>query len=477
MNNKIKLGLTFDDVLLVPKKSDVKSRRDVNISAPLTKKILMRMPLISSNMDTVTEHKMAITMARAGGIGFIHRFMTQSQQVEEVMKVKRSETIIVDDPYTLPMNKNIAEAKLFMKTYGVSGLLIADKNNKLVGILSRRVVLFADDNEVVADVMTKNSDVVTVNRKIGFEEAKKILHKHRIEKLPIVNKNGYIKGLITSTDLRKIREYPNALKDKKGQLMVGAAIGVKEGFLERAQELVKAGADVLVVDIAHGHSDLAIKTIKTIKKNLAVDLVAGNVATTKGTRDLIEAGADAIKVGVGPGSICITRIVAGAGVPQLSAIISCVNEAKKKKIPIIADGGIKNSGDLSKALAAGASSAMCGNLFAGTEEAPGITILRNGRKYKVSRGMASFGAALGRKEREKNISDQSAKEIVAEGVEAMVPYKGSATEVIAQLTGGLRSGISYCGAKNIKGMQKNAEFVRITPAGVRESKPHDVEIV
>jgi len=477
MNNKIKLGLTFDDVLLVPKKSVVKSRKDVDISTLLTRNIKMKIPLISANMDTVTEHKMAITMARAGSIGFIHRFMTLSQQAEEVMKVKRSETIIVEDPYTLPVNKTIAEAKLFMKTYGVSGLLIADNNNKLAGILSRRDVLFADDNEIIADVMTKNSDMVTVNRKIGFEEAKKILHKHRIEKLPIVDKNGYIKGLITSTDLRKIREYPNALKDKKGRLMVGAAIGVKDGFLERAEELVKSGVDVLVVDIAHGHSNLAIKTVKSIKRKLDVDLVAGNVATAKGTRDLIEAGVDAVKVGVGPGSICITRIVAGVGVPQLSAIIGCANEAKKKRIPIIADGGIKNSGDLSKALAAGASSVMCGNLFAGTEEAPGITILKNGRKYKVSRGMASFGAALGRKEREKNISDQSVKEIVAEGVEAMVPYKGNATEVVTQLTGGLRSGISYCGAKDIKGMQKNAEFVRITPAGVKESKPHDVEFV
>lgn len=470
---KIKYGLTFDDVLIVPKKSYVNSRNDVKVDTMLTKNIKMNIPLVSANMDTVTEAEMAIKMAKEGGIGIIHRFMSIEDQVSEVVKVKRSESFIIEEPYTFPNDKTVEEAKKFMKESNVGGLLVVNKNGKLAGILSRRDVLFADDKEVVSEVMTKNHDMVVVNKRISIEEARRILHKHRIEKLPIVDKEWNIKGLITSEDLRKVQEYPNALKDKKGRLIVGAAVGVKPEFLERAEELAKAGADVVVVDIAHGHSKLAIDAIKKIKKKIDIQVIAGNVATAQGTKDLIDAGADAVKVGVGPGSICITRIVAGAGVPQLTAIMKCAKEAKN--VPIIADGGIRTSGDLTKALAAGASSVMCGNLFAGTDEAPGVTILRNGRKYKISRGMASFGAALGRKEREKQ--HEGVSDIVPEGVEAIIPYRGSAEEVIHQLIGGLRSGISYCGANNIKELQKNAEFIRITPAGIRESKPHDVEQV
>ncbi|NQV08655.1 IMP dehydrogenase [Candidatus Woesearchaeota archaeon] len=469
---KILYGLTFDDVLLVPKKSSVNSRKDVNVRTMLTKKISMNIPLVSANMDTVTESKMAIRMAKEGGMGIIHRFMRTEDQVYQVLKVKRSESFIIEDPYTFPQEKTVEDAKKFMKEFDVGGLLIVNKDNKLTGILSRRDVLFAENRFLVSDVMTKDHDMVVAQKKINIKEAEKILYKHRIEKLPIVDKNWNIKGLITSEDLRKVKENPLALKDKKGRLMVGAAVGVKPGFLERAQELVKAGADALVIDIAHGHSNLAINTVKKIKDNIKdVQVIAGNVATAKGTEDLINVGADAIKVGVGPGSICITRIVAGTGVPQLTAILKCAKEAKN--IPIIADGGVRTSGDVTKALAAGASSVMCGNLFAGTDESPGLTILRNGRKYKVSRGMASYGAAFGRREREK--SNEDVLDTVPEGVEAIVPYRGSAKEVIHQLIGGLRSGISYCGAKNIKEMQKNAEFIRITPAGVKESKPHDVE--
>ncbi|MBU1202080.1 MAG: IMP dehydrogenase [Nanoarchaeota archaeon] len=479
MNGKIKVALTFDDVLLVPKKTEVASRREITLSTNLTRNIKLNIPLVSANMDTVTESEMAIALAREGGIGIIHRFMSVEDQVLEVRKVKRSESFIVEDPYTLTKDKTVGFAREFMKQKSVGGLLIVDVNNKLEGILSRRDILFADDELLVSQVMTKNSHIISVQKKISFEEARKILHEHRIEKLPIVNKNNEVKGLITSKDLRKFEKHPLALKDDKGRLMVGAAVGVKTEDFERANELVKAGTDVLVLDIAHGHSKQAIKVIKELKKKFPkIDLIAGNVATAQGTKDLIVAGADAVKVGVGPGSICITRIVAGTGVPQLSAIINCSKEAKRLGVPIIADGGVKNSGDLTKALAAGASSVMCGNLFAGTDEAPGITQLRNGTKYKVTRGMASFGATLGRTARENGtIKDDDFSDVVPEGVEAMVPYKGKAQDVIKQLTGGLRSGISYCGARNIKEMQKNAEFIRITAAGVRESKPHDVELV
>ncbi|MFH1589566.1 MAG: IMP dehydrogenase [archaeon] len=478
MNNNIKLSLSFDDVLLVPKKSSVNSRKQINTCAQLTKNIRMNIPLVSANMDSVTESGMAIAMARAGGIGIIHRFLSIEDQVAEVVKVKRSESMVVESPYTIPKNKTVLEAKMFMEEYVVGGLLVVDEKGRLEGILSRKDVVFAENNQKVEEVMTKNAKMITINKKVSFDEAKKIMHKHRIEKLPIVDKKGLLQGLITSKDLQKIKEHPQALKDEKGRLMVGAAIGVKPGFMDRAEALVKAEVDVLVLDIAHGHSDLAINVIKKLKQKFKrVDLIAGNVATKEGTRDLIKAGADAIKVGVGPGSICITRIVTGAGVPQLSAIIDCSTEAAKNGIPIIADGGVKNSGDLTKALAAGASAVMCGNIFAGTEESPGVTILRNGMKYKVSRGMASFGAAFGRKEREQESKDMNMDDVVPEGVEAMVPFKGSAKEVINQLIGGLRSGISYCGAKNIKDLHKNAEFVRITSSGIRESKSHDVQTI
>lgn len=475
MNGKIRVGLTFDDVLLIPKKSLLKSRKQVDVRTRLTKNISLNIPLVSANMDTVTESEMAIRMAREGGMGIIHRFMTVEEQVAQIEKVKRAETFIVENPYTIPIDKTVKEVREAMQEFGVSGFLIVDLKGKFAGILSRRDVLFADETDKVSFMMTPKHKVISIDKVESVQQVRELLHNHRIEKLPIINKKGEIKGLITSKDLRRIERHSLALKDRKGQLIVGAAIGVKPGDVERAKVLVKAGVDVLVVDIAHGHSTHAINMVKLLKKNFKVDVIAGNVATAKGTADLIAAGADGIKVGVGPGSICITRIVAGAGVPQLTAILDCAREANKKNVPIIADGGVKTSGDLTKALAAGASCVMCGNLFAGTDEAPGLTILKNGVKYKVSRGMASFGAALGRKAREDN--DSSMEEVVPEGVEAMVPYKGSAKDVIKQLIGGLRSGISYCGSKNIKEMQKNAELIRITPAGLRESKPHDVEII
>ncbi|MFH1212073.1 MAG: IMP dehydrogenase [Candidatus Woesearchaeota archaeon] len=470
MNNKIPLGLSFDDVLLVPKRGIVDSRKDIDVSTMLSRNIKLNIPLVATCMDTVTESRMAIAMAREGGIGLIHRFMTIEEQAAEILKVKRSESVVVENPYTLSPEKTVAEAKSYMRELGVSGFLIVDKNEKLKGILSRRDIVFADNAEKVEDVMTKNSDMITVDRFVSTAVAKKILHQHRIEKLPIIDKDGRIRGQITSTDIRKIDEHPNAAKDKKGKLRVGAAVGIGGDYLERAEALINAGNDFLVLDVAHAHSDSYIKTLRIIKKKFDIDVLAGTVATAKGAKDLIEAGADSLRVGIGGGSTCTTRIVAGAGMPQISAIMSCFKEAEKNSVPIISDGGLRTSGDLTKALAAGASSAISGGHFSGTEESPGMTILRNGVKYKVSRGMASFGLAQGRKEREKYRSDYEA---VPEGVEALVPFRGSVREVISQLIGGLRSGISYCGARNIKEMQKNAEFVRITNAGMKESLPHD----
>ncbi len=475
MKEKIRFGLTFDDVLLVPKRSPVKSRKDVNLRTRLTRNISLNIPIVSANMDTVTESDMAIRMAREGGIGIIHRFMTMEDQLAQVKKVKRAESFIVENPYTLSIDSSVKDARDLMLKSGISGFLIVDMKGIFAGILSRRDLLFAVDDEKVSLVMTPKHKVVSIDRVRSVAHIRKLLHENRIEKLPIISRSGRIKGLVTSKDLRRIEKHSLALKDRKGRLMVGAAIGVKREDIKRAQALVDAGVDVLVVDIAHGHSDHAINMVKQLKKRFKTDVIAGNVATAKATADLISAGADGIKVGVGPGSICITRIVAGAGVPQLTAIMDCSREASKKKIPIIADGGIKTSGDITKALAAGASSVMCGNLFAGTDEAPGLTLLKHGVKYKVSRGMASFGAALGRNERENAAADMN--DVVPEGVEAMVPYKGSAKDVIGQLTGGLRSGISYSGSSNISSMQKNAEFIRITPSGLKESKPHDVELV
>jgi IMP dehydrogenase len=399
--------------------------------------------------------------------------------VDEVLKVKRSESVVIEQPYTVKASTTVAELYKHMAEYGVSGLLVED-GGKLAGIITRRDITFEKNmKRKVSELMTK--DVITAKAGTTIEQAKEMLHKHRIEKLPLVDEKGRIAGLITSKDILKMDEYPHAAKDKKGKLLVGAAVGVKGDYLERTEALLEAGADTIVVDIAHGHSENALNTVHMIKKAFpSCDLIAGNVATGDGARDLIKAGVDAVKVGVGSGSICITRVVTGSGVPQLTAVIDAVKAAREFDIPVISDGGIRTSGDLTKALAAGASSAMIGSMFGGTDESPGKTLVKNGKKYKMYRGMASYMASLGRKYRQEGpevVDSDDLNDYVPEGVEAMVPYKGSVVEIVRQLAGGLRSGLSYCGAKSIPEMQRNAEFIRITGAGFIESQPHDVDVM
>ena len=472
-------GLTFDDVLLVPKRSPIVSRSQTNLRTKLSRNITLNIPIISANMDTVTESGMAIALAREGGIGIIHRFMTIEDQVDEILKVKRSESVMIEQPYTIKPDLTVADAKKAMAEFSVSGLLV-EEGEKLLGIITRRDITFEMNNKLkVSELMTK--DVVTAKAGITIEQAKEILHNKRIEKLPVVDDKKHIVGLITSKDILKMEQYPYASKDRKGRLLVGAAVGVKGDYLERTEALLEAGADIIVVDIAHGHSENAINTVHMIKKAFPdCELIAGNVATGEGSRDLIKAGVDAVKVGVGSGSICITRVVTGSGVPQLTAVIDSVKVARDYGVPIVSDGGIRNSGDITKALAAGASSVMVGSLFGGTDESPGKTLVKNGKKYKMYRGMASFYASLGRKYREAGpqvVDSDDLNDYVPEGVEAMVPYKGSVVEIIRQMAGGLRSGLSYCGAKTIPEMQNNAEFIRITSAGYIESQPHDVDLM
>ena len=475
----IREGLTFDDVLLIPKRSPIISRSQTELRTKLSKNLTLNTPLISANMDTITESNMAVSLAREGGIGIIHRFMTIEEQVDEVHRVKRSESVIIEQPYFIGPENSASDANKMMSTKGISGLLVID-NGKLVGIITRRDILFQPDMDAkISDLMTK--DIITASEGVKISEAKKVLHKNKIEKLPVVDASNKVVGLITSKDILNIDRYPFASKDRKGRLLVGAAVGVKGDYLERAEALLNAGADVLVVDIAHGHSDNAINAIKMIKKAFTnSELIAGNVATGEGAKDLINAGVDAVKVGVGSGSICITRVVTGSGVPQLTAVLDTVKVAREYDIPVISDGGIRTSGDAIKALAAGASSVMVGSIFGGTDESPGKTIVRHGKKFKMYRGMASFYASLGRKYREEGsdvIDTEDPNDYVPEGVEAMVPYKGSVTEIIRQLIGGIRSGLSYCGSRSIEEMQKNSEFIKITPAGYIESQPHDVDVI
>ncbi len=483
MSDKIIDGLTFDDVLLVPKRSSVRSRKEVQTTSRLSRHLELKVPIVSAPMDTVTEHSMAITMARAGGIGIIHRFMGLEQQVEEVLKVKRSESIVIEQPYTITGDQKLKDAKRLMSQYGVSGLLILDERGRLQGILTTRDILFERDPEKkVTEMMTRIKSMVTAPSDVTLQEAERILHRHKLEKLPLIDKDGALRGLITSRDMLSLEQYPNASKDEKGRLMVGAAVGVKKGYLERVKALHEAGVDVLVLDVAHAHSDITLDAIRSIKKSIPdAELIAGNVATKEGTEDLIAAGADAVKVGIGSGSICITRIVTGAGVPQLTAIIECTKVADKANVPIIADGGIRNSGDITKAIAAGASTVMVGSLLAGTEESPGMTVMREGRKYKLVRGMASVAASYDRTSREAEQADEdgadSLLDYVPEGVEAFVLYKGNASELVSQLVGGLKSGLSYCGATEISQVRGKANFVRISQAGLKESYPHDVEVM
>ncbi len=469
-------GLTFDDVLLVPRRSPVRSRGDVDTSSLLVEGIRLHIPILSANMDTVTESEMAITMARLGGLGIIHRFMSVERQAAEVARVKRAENLVVENPYTIAPETTVAQARQLMEEWDSGGLLVSDADGHLLGILTTRDVLFEDDgSRPVREVMTPRERLVTAPPGTTLAEARRILHRARVEKLPLVTEDGRIAGLITAKDIVKREQYPHATKDEKGRLRVGAAVGVKQGELERAEALVAADVDLLVLDIAHGHSDHAIEMLKRLRATFGgrVKIVAGNVATAQGVRDLAEAGADAVKVGVGPGSICITRVVTGFGVPQLSAILECARAAREVGVPIIADGGIRTSGDLTKALAAGAQTVMIGGLFAGTRESPGFTVQRNGQRFKLVRGMASLSANMSRHDS----ADVDPDQIVPEGVEAMVPYRGSVVEIVRQLVGGLRSGMSYAGAYTIAELQENAEFVPITLAGLQESKPHDVHVL
>ena len=475
---EFKEGLTFDDVLLVPKYSDITSRSQTDIATKLSRNISINIPFVSANMDTVTESVMAGAMARAGGIGIIHRFLTIQEQTNEILRVKRSGSIMIENPYSISPNRTVEDALAYALDKDVSGLLVVDSASKLIGIITNRDLLFAASNDAVADVMTK--DVVTARSGVTLDEAKDLLHKHRIEKLPIVDDSGTVTGLVTSKDITNNADFPNASKDKKGRPLVGAAVGVKGDFLERSESLLNAGTDVLVVDIAHGHSENALSTIRNIKKAFPdCELIAGNIATAQGAKDLIAAGVDAIKVGVGSGSICITRVITGSGVPQLTAVMDCAQIANDHGIPVISDGGTRTSGDATKALASGASSVMVGSMLGGTDESPGTVLTKNGKRFKVYRGMASLAASIGRKSKETGtISlDDDLNDYVAEGVEAMVPYKGTVTDILKQLTGGLRSGLSYCGAHTIPQMQANAEFIKMSRAGFAESQPHDVSLM
>ena len=476
----IREGITFDDVLLVPKFSSITSRSETDLSTRLSKNISLNIPLISANMDTVTESTMAVTMAREGGIGIIHRFLTIEEQANQVLKVKRSGSVMIENPYQINDNQSISTAFEIMNDKEVSGLLVVNSESKLVGILTERDVLFESPNsdKLVNELMTK--DVVTSKPNTTVSEAKEILKNNRIEKLPLIDDDKNIHGLFSTQDILNTENYPNASKDKKGRPLVGAAVGVKGDFLERTEALLEANTDVIVVDIAHGHSENAITTVKNIKKAFPdCELIAGNVATAQGTEDLIKAGVDAVKVGVGSGSICITRVITGSGVPQLTAVMDCAEIAKKYDIPIISDGGTKTSGDATKALAGGASTVMLGSMLSGTDESPGSTISKNGKRYKIYRGMASLAAARGRKSKETGLVDlaDDLNDYVAEGVEGFVPYKGTVTDIIKQITGGIRSGLSYCGGHTISQMQENAEFIKMSGAGFAESKPHDVDLM
>jgi IMP dehydrogenase len=476
LDDSVKIGLTFDDVLLVPARSDVLPG-DVDVSTQLTRNIKINIPIVSAAMDTVTEARLAIAMAREGGIGIIHRAMPIKEQASEVEQVKKSESGIITKPITLRPNSTIKKAQSIIAEKRISGIPIVWKK-KLVGIVTARdLKLAANGKKTVATIMTKKKNLIVATEEITIEEAKQILHEHRIEKLPIVSKEFHLQGLITMRDIEKEEIYPNACKDELGRLRVGAALGVGKDAITRAEALYKAGVDVLVVDTAHGHSKRVISTVKALRKKFPnLEIIAGNVATAEATKDIIEAGVSAVKVGVGPGSICTTRVVAGAGVPQITAIAECVKVADAADIPVIADGGIKFSGDITKAIAAGANCVMIGGLFAGTDESPGELVLYQGRTYKVYRGMGSLGAMeAGSKDRYGQEKVES-KKLVPEGVEGRVPYKGPLSASIHQLIGGLRSGMGYCGCKNIEELRKNARFIRITPAGLRESHVHDVTV-
>ncbi len=468
-----KQGLTFDDVLLIPAHSDVLPR-DVDVRTHLTQNVTLNIPVMSAGMDTVTEAEMAIAMAREGGIGVIHKNMSIDEQAREVKLVKRSEHGIIVDPIYLAPDNTLSDADELMNKYHISGVPITE-NGKLVGIITNRDMRFETDlSRPISDIMTSKG-LITAPEHTTMEEAKRILQAHRIEKLPLVDDAGHLKGLITIRDIEKMRKYPNSNKDSDGRLKVAAAIGVTSDVEDRVEALLDAKADVLVIDTAHGHSEGVLQTIRRLRKAFPhLELIAGNVATYDATKALIEAGVSAVKVGIGPGSICTTRVIAGIGVPQITAIYDCAKAAEGTGIPIIADGGIQYSGDIAKALGAGASCVMLGNLLAGTEEAPGEMIIYQGKNYKSYRGMGSLGAMqAGSKDR---YFQQNAKKLVPEGIEGRIPYKGHVSDVLFQLIGGLRASMGYCGAKDIKAMNEDTQFIQITGAGLRESHPHDVSI-
>ncbi len=468
-----KQGLTFDDVLLIPAHSDVLPR-EVDVTTWLTKDIKLNIPIMSAGMDTVTESDMAIAMAREGGIGVIHKNMSIDEQCKEVDKVKRSEHGVIVDPIFLSPDNTLSDADDLMNKYKISGVPITVEG-KLVGIITNRDMRFETDlSKPISEVMTKEG-LITAPENTSLDDAKKILQAHRIEKLPLVDAAGNLKGLITIKDIEKMRKYPNSAKDNDGRLLAAAAIGVTSDVCDRVDALLAAKVDVFVIDTAHGHSEGVLRTIRMLRKTYpSIQLIAGNVATGAATEALIEAGASAVKVGIGPGSICTTRIIAGIGVPQITAIYDCAQAAQKYGVPIIADGGIQYSGDIAKAIGAGASCVMLGNLLAGTEESPGETIIYQGKNYKSYRGMGSLGAMqAGSKDR---YFQEGAKKLVPEGIEGQIPYRGHVSDVIFQLIGGLRASMGYCGAPDIKAMIENTQFIQITNAGLRESHPHDVSI-
>ncbi len=475
--DRISKGLSFDDVLLRPARSEVLPR-EVELGARLTRTLRLNIPVLSAAMDTVTEARLAIALAQEGGIGIIHKNFTIEEQAAEVDRVKRSQAGIITHPFTLTPEHKIADAEKLMARYHVSGVPITDESGTLVGILTNRDLRFEEDLSVpIATVMTPKERLVTVPPGTSKEEAKRLLHKHRIEKLPIVDAEGKLKGLLTIKDIMKARDFPNRCADEMGRLRVGAALGVGRGELERAEALIRAGVDVLVVDSAHGHSVMVANTVRAVKDAFPdMEVIAGNVVTAEGAQDLIEAGADAVKVGVGPGAICTTRVVTGVGVPQFTAILEVAAVCRQADAPLVADGGIKYSGDIAKAIAAGADSVMIGSLFAGTEESPGDTVLFEGRPYKVVRGMGSVKAMQrGSKTRYLQFEEETAK-LVPEGIEGRVPYRGLLADYVHQLMGGLRAAMGYCGCRDIPALQHNTHFVQITAAGVRESHPHDVTI-
>ncbi|MGB2867508.1 MAG: IMP dehydrogenase [Bacteroidota bacterium] len=468
-------AVTYDDVLLLPARSAVLPR-DANVRTRLSRHIELNIPILSAAMDTVTESEMAVAIAREGGIGILHKNMSIEKQALEVDRVKRSESGMIQKPITLSSHQSVGEALEVMKKYSISGIPIVDEEN-LVGILTNRDLRFEPNLELQVSKVMTNGNLITAPVGTTLEEAEAILQKNRIEKLPVVDKNGRLKGLITFKDIQKKKRHPNACKDRHGRLRVGAAVGVTSDTMERVAALVAAGVDVVVVDTAHGHSQGVIDMVKRVRKKFDVELIAGNVGTGEGTRELIKAGVDAVKVGIGPGSICTTRIIAGVGVPQVTAIMECAKAAERSHVPVIADGGIKQTGDIAKAIAAGADSVMIGSLFAGVEESPGEKVLYEGRSYKMYRGMGSLEAMKhGSRDRYFQDAEDDIPKLVPEGIEGRVPFKGNLKETVYQMVGGLRAAMGYCGCATIADMKKHARFVRMTEAGLRESHPHDIAI-